>query len=267
VKPARKVPIALKEKVSTALKKMVKKGVLAKVDTPTDWVNQMAVQEKKSGDVRICLDPRSLNEVLKREQYVLPVIDDILPKLVNAKVFTKLDLRNGYWHLKLDEKSSYLTTFITDSGRYRWLRLPFGLSVSSEIFQKRLHQALEGLDGVVCVADDIVVYGCGDNPDEATKDHDQKLIDVLKRCREIGIKLSKEKAEIRKEKITFLGHEVTSEGLRVDEGKVKAITELPAPENKQDIQVLLGTVNYLAKFLPNLSQVMEPVRQLLADGV
>ena len=85
----------------------------------------------------------------------------------------------------------------------------------------------EGLDGVVCVADDIVVYGCGDNADEATEDHDKKLVHVLKRCGKIGLKLSKEKAEIRKQSISFLGHEVNSEGLKVDEGKVKAITDLP----------------------------------------
>ena len=182
IMPARREPVALREKVKVKLEEMCLAGVLAKVDKPTDWVSQMVVTEKKSGDLRICLDPRPLNDVLKREQYTLPTLEDTLTQLSNAKVFTKLDLSNGYWHVPMEEESSYLTTFITDHGRFRWLRLPFGLSVSSEIFQKRLHQAIDGLPGVICVADDIVVYGSGGNKDTATKDHDVKLAAVLERC-------------------------------------------------------------------------------------
>ena len=88
------------------------------------------------------IDPRHLNLSLKREHYQLPGLDDILPDLAKAKVFSKVDLSHGYWHRTLDEESSLLTTFSTPFGRYRWTRLPFGLSASCEIFQKRLHQAL-----------------------------------------------------------------------------------------------------------------------------
>ena len=76
-----------------------------------------------------------------------------------ARVFSKVDLVSGYWHVSLDEISSKLTTFDTPFGRYRWMKLPFGLNTSSEIFQRKLHQALEGLDGTLCVADDIIIYG------------------------------------------------------------------------------------------------------------
>ena len=93
--------------------------------------------------------------------YQLPVIDDILPELSKARVFSTVDLKSGYWHCILDLESSALTTFVTPYGRYRWRRLPFGLSASSEIFQKHLHQALENLDGVLFIADDIRVYGVG----------------------------------------------------------------------------------------------------------
>ena len=109
----------------------------------------------------MCIDPKPLNKALKRNYYQLPVIDDILPELSSAKVFPKLDLNSAFWQLNLDDESSKLTCFKTPFGRLRWRRLPFGLSMSSEIFQHRLNAALEGLPGVICVADDIVVYGKG----------------------------------------------------------------------------------------------------------
>ena len=108
------------------------------------------------------------------------MLKDILPDLARAKVFSKVDLSHGYWHCILEEDSrlSALTTLSTPFGRYWWKRLPFGLSVSSEIFQKRLLQALEGLVGIACIADDILTL------DEATKDYDKNLTSLLKCCKE-----------------------------------------------------------------------------------
>ena len=108
-----------------------------KVDKPTDWVSQMTVAEKRSGAIRICIDPRPLNLALKREHFKLPVLDDILPKLTNSTKFSVCDLQQGYLHVELDKDSSLLTTFATPFARYRWTRLPFGLKVSSEIFRER----------------------------------------------------------------------------------------------------------------------------------
>ena len=114
------------------------------------------------------------------------MIDDVLPDLSRAKVhvFTKIYARNGYWHLQLDDQASKLTTFDTPYGTYQWKRLPFGVSVASEIFQKRLNQALDRLDGLLTVHDDMVIYGVGDIEEEATADHNVKLKQFLQRCRE-----------------------------------------------------------------------------------
>ena len=106
----------------------------ARVDVPTDWVSGMVVERKKNGKLRVCLDPRPLNKALKRAHYPMPVVDDLLPALANAQVFSVCDLRSGFWHISLDEESSYLTTFATPFGRYRWLRMPFGISPAPEIF-------------------------------------------------------------------------------------------------------------------------------------
>ena len=139
------------------LTRLITLGVLIPVDDPTEWVSQIAIQEKRNGQIRLCIDPRPLNKALKRERYTLPVIDYILPKLANAKIFSKVDLTCAYWHCQLDSESSMMTTFQTPFGRCRATRLPFGLSVRSEIFQKRLCQALEGLNGISAVADDTLV--------------------------------------------------------------------------------------------------------------
>ena len=115
---------------------------------PTEWVSQTVISYKKSGKFRLCLDPNKLKDVLIRERYTLPVVEDILHELRESKVFSKADLSSGYWHVKLDEPSSLLTTFQTCYGRYKFLRLPFRLSVSSEIFQQKLSTALDNLYGV-----------------------------------------------------------------------------------------------------------------------
>ena len=157
VRCARTLPEARKDAVKAELKRLVDESIIVPIDEPTDWVSQMSVAEKKAG-IRICIDPRPLNEVLKREHYKLPVLDDVLPELTSSCKFSVRDLKSGYLHCELDHESSLLTNFATPFGRFRWLRPPFGLKVSSEIFQKRLHQALEGLEGVRCIADDVIVW-------------------------------------------------------------------------------------------------------------
>ena len=261
---AKHVPVALKDKVKEGLQKLVDQDVLAKVDRPTDWASRLVVTDKKEGnELRFCIDPRPLNKDLKREIHRLPVIEDILPELSKAKVFSKFDLKSGYLHCELDEESSLLTTTNTPFGRYRWKRLPFGLKVSSEIFQKRLQQALEGLEGIECVADDIILYGVGETKEEADKNHDMRLKALLQRCREQGIKLNRNKSVVKTTNMTFLGHTVTYQGLKLDPKKVQAILEMPTPTNPVEIQRLQGSVNYLARFLPALSDVFEPLRRLM----
>lgn len=196
VAPPHHVPTSLKSKLKQELDRLQQLEVIVPIDEPTPWVSSLAVVVKKSGALRICIDPRPLNTSLKRERYQLPVLEDILPELSKARVFTTVDLKSGYWHCVLAPESSVLTTFATPYGRYRWRRLPFGLSASSEIFQKHLNRALENLPGVLCIADDILIYGSGDADEEATADHDRNLQNLLQRCLDRGIVLSPEKMKL-----------------------------------------------------------------------
>ena len=134
----------------------------------------MVVASKRNGKIRLCIDPKPLNKALKRNRYPLATIDDLLAKLTNAKVFTVADAKNGFWHVPLDDESSYLITFGTPWSRYRWTRMPFGISPAPEEFQRRLDNALQGLDGVMPVFDDILIFGAGDTETEAMADHDAK---------------------------------------------------------------------------------------------
>lgn len=181
VLPCRKIPIALQDKVKQELDSLVDRGVLIPVSEPTKWVSQMAIVHKVKGKLRICIDPQPLNVALRRQHYKLPTLEDVLPKLANTRVFSKLDIKEAFWHVRLDEDSSYLTTMMTHFGRYRWNRLPFGLKVSSEIFQHKLDEALGDLEGTFCVIDDIIIAGRGNSDEEAKKDNDEKLAAVLNR--------------------------------------------------------------------------------------
>ena len=228
----------------------------------TEWVSQMAVVHKPNGKLRICTDPQPLNAAVKREYYRLPVLDDVLPKLKNAKVFSKLDVREAYWHVRLDEESSKLTTMTTPFGRYRWRRLPFGLKVSSEIFQRKLDEALEGLEGVFSVVDDVVIAGCGQTVDDAQIDNQRKLAETLKRCVEKNIVLNEDKQQTGLTEITLHGHRITKDGVKVDEAKVQAIRNMPKPVDVAGVRRLCGMTQYMSRFLPDLAETLEPIRAL-----
>ena len=127
----------------------------------------------------------------------MPTFEEVLPDLADAKVFSKVDLKSGYWHVTLDEAASDLTAFQTPYRRCKWTRLPFGLSVSSEIFQRKIHEALGGLAGYHCIADDIFIEGDGETIDDATHSHDRRLLNLLQTCADKGIVLNESKFELR----------------------------------------------------------------------
>ena len=174
-----------------------------------------------------------------------------------------MDVRHGFWHVRLDERSSHLTTFHTPFGRYRYKRMPFGISLAPEVFQKRMHELIEGLQGIEVVADDFVVVGYGNTVDEANVDHDKRLNSFFQRCEERGVKLNVDKFKLRQEEVRFIGHIATSDGLGIDPTKVKAIIDMPEPTDVAGVQRLLGLAQYLAKFLPHLSDITKPLRDLM----
>uniref|UniRef100_A0ABM0MG72 Uncharacterized protein K02A2.6-like n=1 Tax=Saccoglossus kowalevskii TaxID=10224 RepID=A0ABM0MG72_SACKO len=151
---------------------MENENIITKVNQPTDWVNSLVIQEKGNGRLRLCLDPKDLNTAIKREHHPTPTLEEITHKLTGAKLFSKLDARNGYWNVKLDEESSVLTTFNTPFDRYRFLRMPFGLRMSQDVFQFKVD-----CKGAIGIADDIQVYGSNET------DHDLHLHEAMEDIR------------------------------------------------------------------------------------
>ena len=151
---------------------------------------------------------------------------------------------------------------ITPLGRYRWKRLPFGLKVSSEIFQRKLNDTIFDLPGVFAVADDVIVIGRGVTHENALIDHDANLHKLYERCREKHIMLNDEKADMRKTEITFMGHLITKEGIKANPTKITAIRDMPSPTDVHGVKRFCGMIQYLARFMPNLAQMSEPLRHL-----
>ncbi|KAL8581862.1 hypothetical protein ACOMHN_010236 [Nucella lapillus] len=261
IMPDRRTPIAIRPQLKNELDKMVKGGVIAPVSKPTPWVSQIVVTKKKQGCLRMCIDPPELSKAVRRERYTMPVLEDVIHDLTKSKVFTKADLSSGFWHVQLDEESSLLTTFQTCYGRYRWLRLPFGTSVSSEIFQRKLAEAFSGLPGVVYVADDVIIHG------DTMESHDAHYKAFLQRCRYQNIKLNEAKLELRSDNVSFMGHQITKDGLQTDPEKVKAIKDYPAPTKLEELRRFLGMVNYLARYLYHLTDDLQPLQNLLKKDV
>ena len=259
--PLRRVPEALRTPLKEYLDDLEAKGVIEKVERPTEWVNSVVIARKANGKLRLCLDPKPLNKALKRCHFPMPVIEDILPELGKAKVFTKVDCKDGYWQIKLTEDSSLLTTFATPFGRYKWNRMPFGISPASEIFQLRLHEAVEGLEGTYAIANDILVAGTGDTMKDAIADHDDKIGKLLRRCQERNIKLNKQKVVLKQTEVPYIGHLLTSEGVKADPSKVEAVLNMERPTDVTGVQRIMDTVGYLAKFL-----LRYPKSQSLSDS-
>lgn len=260
------VPVALKARVKEQLDKYMRDGHITTITEPTPWISNMVVIAKPD-KVRICIDPKHLNQALQRSHYHMPTLEDILYKLPKARLFTLVDVRDAFLHCKLDDESSFMTTFWTPWGRMRWCKLPFGVSVAPEIYQRKQHELLMGLRGIEPIADDILVVGCGDSDLEAELDHDKNLRALMERCRAVKLRLSEKKLQFKLKAVHFHGHILSAEGLRIDPEKTKAVLAMTTPQDVKAVQRFIGFVTYLAKFLPRLSDVCEPLRRLLDKDV
>ena len=155
----RNVPLPLHKKVNDELDQMESQGIISKVEVPTPWCAGMVVVPKQNQTVCICVGLKPLHTDVLCETHPLPKVDDVLGQLAGAKIFSKLDANSGFWQIPLAKYSQILTTFITPYGRYCINKMPFGISSAAEHFQRWMSQILEGLPGVVCFFDDILIYG------------------------------------------------------------------------------------------------------------
>ena len=260
ISKSRPTPFATKGKIEAELERMVKLDIIEPVDEPTEWVNSYVVVEK--GDkTRICLDPNALNKFILREHVHLPTVDDIYSEIRDGQLYSKLDLKDGYWQIPLSDASSAFTTFHTHIGRFMFKRLPFGLKSANEVFHKRVSQVFAGLEGVKVMYDDVLIVG------DSEKQHNDRLVKALTRARRYGVKLNKLKCRFMLPAVVYMGHIISAKGIKVDPDKVVDILNMPAPDDKKGVQRLLGTLNFFSRYIPNMSTITHPIRELLGKYV
>ncbi|CAH0766349.1 unnamed protein product, partial [Diatraea saccharalis] len=260
-KPPHRVPIKLKEKLKIELERLCHLGVISKQKEPTEWINRIVIVEKDEDSIRVCLDPKALNKCILKKYYEIPTINDLKTKIGKAKFFSVLDLKESFWQIGLSEDSKKLCTFSTVFGTYSFNVLPFGLDVSAEIFQENCEKHFNGIDNIFIYIDDFLIYG------RTKAEHDIALNRVLSRARELNIKFNLKKFQYLPNTVKYFGHEIKDGCLLPDRKKIEAISNYDIPKDKKSLQRFLGMVNYLRDFIPNLSEITFPLRELLKKDV
>ncbi|XP_031359175.1 uncharacterized protein K02A2.6-like [Photinus pyralis] len=256
VKPIRNVPFAIQEQFKKHLNELVNLKIIERVEGSSEWVNSYVIVRKNNGSLRICLDPKNLNESIKDSKYKLTSLDDIISNINGSTVFTLLDATSGFWNIPLDKESSKLCTFATPFGRYKFLRMPFGIKTASEVFQERFQEIFAD-NGVQVYIDDILVHG------KDKQEHDERLKNVFRKAHEQNVKFNLSKCRFGVGEIKYLGYKFSSEGIMIDEEKIDAIKNMPQPKNKKDIQRFLGFITYVGRFIENLSEKTQPLREII----
>ena len=174
-----------------------------------------------------------------------------------AKVFSTLDATSGFYQIKLAEESTWLTTFNTLFGRFKFERLPFGLVSAPEVFQRVVSDMLEAIEKCEVIVEDLLVWG------KNTEDHDHALKQVLKRATENDLRFKEQKCKFLRQEVEYVGHVFGTDGLRPSSDRIQAILNMSVPQDKTSLQRFMGKVNYLQKFIPNLASINKPLCELL----
>ena len=263
--PFRLKPYPLSEEkkqiVNTQIAEMLRTGVI--IPSNSNYSSPIVIVKKKDGTPRFCVDYRRLNSMTLDETSQLPSIADTLKELGQAKVFTTLDLKSGYWQIPIHPGSRHLTAFSTpDGSQYEFKVMPFGLKNAPATFQKLMTEVLSGeLHKFAKVyLDDVIIY----SPDHET--HVEHLRRVLERLQVYGLRCSYKKCELAKTELDFLGHRICQDRNMPQVKHVKQISNFPVPKTKKDLQKFLGTVNWIREYIDHASELLRPLTDLLGGN-
>ncbi|XP_062698553.1 uncharacterized protein K02A2.6-like isoform X1 [Aedes albopictus] len=256
-KRAYQVPYKLKEKFLTHLDMLEKQCVISPAKA-SEWASPVIAILKKDGEIRMVIDCKvSLNKVIIPDTYPLPLAQDIFASLAGCKVFCSLDLTGAYTQLELTERSKKFVVINTVKGLYTFNRLPQGASSSAALFQQVMDQVLEGLDGVCCYLDDVLIAG------KTFKECYDKLVQVLERLANANVRVNFKKCKFFVESLAYLGHLVTKDGLLPSPEKISTIERAKTPQNETELKAYLGLINYYNKFIPNMATKLRCLYNLL----
>lgn len=239
----RSVPFALKEKITAELDRLVQENVLTPVEV-SDWGTPIVPVPKPDGTVRLCGDYKvTLNPSIEVVRYPIPRIEHLIAEAQGGEIFSKIDLREAYAQVPLDEESQKLLTLSTHKGLYRPKKLMYGIASAPGYFQKIMEQILVKIKNVTVFLDDIYIKS------KTVEENLKTLEMVFEKLRECGLKLKKEKCLLLQDRIRYLGVEIDKNGVRTIKERIEAIEKIPEPKNVKELQAFLGTINYWGNFI------------------
>ena len=252
----RRIPLAKRDAAEKELQRMIECKVIEPSKSP--WSANCVLVEKRDKSLRYAVDYRLLNQLSKKDSYPVPRIDDALDALASAKMLSTVDLLSGYWQVAMDPKDKEKTAFSTSHGLYQFRVMPFGVCNGVATFERLMEFVLAGLNWQICLVylDDIIIF---------SKDFDShlsRLDQVLDRIGKAGLKIAPKKCQFFQEKVTFLGHVVSKDGISTDPSKIDAVKEWPVPRNVHDVRSFLGTCSYYRKFIRGFADIARPLHRL-----
>ncbi|GFX10266.1 hypothetical protein TNCV_1866631 [Trichonephila clavipes] len=225
----------------------------------SEYASPIVLVKKKDGTTRLCVDYRRLNRKLVKDRFPLPLIEDVLDRLQGAKVYTTLDLKNGFFHVDVNEDCKHLTSFVVPDGQFEFNKVPFGLSTSPSVFQRYVYSIFRELmrKGVVIIyMDDLII------PAKNEKEGLEKLGEVLEVASKYGLEMKFKKCQFLRRRVEFLGHVVENGTIRPSIAKTIAVKKFPVPTTVKQVQSFLGLTGYFRKFIPAYSQIGKPLSDL-----
>ena len=251
---------------------LVKQGILEEVKEHTDWVNSYVIVEKDTGNhhspnhtvmkkLRICLDPRDLNEALEKEPYHSRSVDEITAKLKGMTIFTIVDFKKGYWMVVLHPDSRKLTCMALPFGRFQWTQLPMGTVVAQDIFQSKLDAIFIGMEGVTGIADDMIKAG----KDEM--EHNRNFLAFMEKCMENNLTLNSEKIQFKQSQVSFYGHIWSKHCISPDPKKIQALKHMEFQPDKETMRSFLGMINYLNRYSALNAHLAAPLSALTHQAI
>lgn len=255
-------PHHFKKDIEEQIQEMLGNGIIRPSKSPYSspiWVVPKKLDASGKRKVRVVIDYRKLNEQTVDDRYPMPQIEEILDSLGKSVYFTTIDLKSGFHQIAMDPKHVEKTAFSTDKGHFEFTRMPFGLKNAPATFQRTMNDILGDYVGRKCYVylDDIIIVGYN------LENHLENLNLVLKRLSEFNLKIQLDKCEFLKRETEFLGHIVTSEGVKPNPDKIEKIIQWPMPKNQKEIKQFLGLVGYYRRFIQDFSKITRPISKYL----